>query len=99
MTEFIAPSKHNPWAGGVANGFTAAQNIKSDVMLAATEAARERLGFPESTLVRITLEPKIGDNGMPRQASILCPVIGARKDKTKLRVIAPDGSDQWVAWK
>lgn len=98
--EYIAPSnlKSDPWAGGMAHATTRPQQIKLAAMAGAAFAARDRFKLPETFLVQRGTEPKIGDNGMPGFVMILCPVIGARKDRTKLRVIAPNGSDQWVPW-
>jgi hypothetical protein len=96
MTETITPSKvPGPWEGGNEFAFTVAQRRKYDAM---KHTVRRSADLPAEYLVSQIGEPRVGDNHMPRHIRILCPVIGARKDRTKLLVIAPNGTDQWVKW-
>lgn len=95
----ISPSAHSPWEGGTREGYTQAQERKATAMAGKIAVLRVRGDIPATFLVQLPTEPKPGDNMMPGFRMILCPVIGARRDRTKLLVIAPDGSDQWVAWR
>lgn len=77
---------------------TPVQTNKAKILADAGRIARPN-DIPTEYYHIVLTEPRPGDNFMPGYQKILCPVIGARKDRTKLLVIAPDGTDQWVAWK
>lgn len=94
----IAPSQHNPWTGYVVGAMSDAQRRKATAMAAKIARNRHRDNLPETYVVRLELE-QTRVEALPAFAHITCPVIAARKDRTRLLVIAPDGSDQWVDWK
>lgn len=94
----IAPSSHNPWEAFVEGGMNDLQRRKAGAMAAKIVRNRHRDALPVNYTVKLPLEQTSVEQ-LPRLASIVCPVIAARKDRTRLLVIAPDGSDQWVDWK
>ena len=94
----VTPSRHHPFEGFVPGGLTKAQQVKASAMREKIERNRRQQDLPQTYTVRIQYEPQ-HLNEPVRFALILCPVIAARKDRTRILVIAPDGSDQWVDWK
>lgn len=94
----ITPSQHNPWAEYHVGKFSPAQERKAAAMAGKIAMNRRRFDLPETYVVRLPLEQR-SFHEEQRYAEIQCPVITARKDRTRLLVIAPDGSDQWVDWK
>lgn len=94
----IAPSDHNSWAGYVEGGMNDVQRRKAGAMAEKIVRNRHRFNLPVTYTVRLPLEQRSLAE-IVRFAAIVCPVITARKDRTRLLVIAPDGSDQWVDWK
>lgn len=94
----ITPSYHNPWDGYVEGGMNDLQRRKAGAMAAKIVRNRHRDDLPVNFTVKMPLEQRNAAD-LPRFASIVCPVITARRDRTRLLVIAPDGSDQWVDWK
>lgn len=95
----VTPSHHNPFATYVEGGINDVQRRKAAAMSGKIAANRRRNpDQPETFTVRLPLEQTSIEQPV-RFASIVCPVITVRKDRTRLMVIAPDGSDQWVDWK
>lgn len=94
----ITPSQHNPWAEYHVGKLSPKQERKAAAMAGRMAAVRSKFDLPETYVVRLPLELRSFHEAQ-QYADILCPVIGARRDRTRLLVIAPDGSDQWVDWK
>lgn len=95
----VIPSHHNPFETYVEGGTNETQLRKAAAMRGKILANRRRNpDQPETYTVRLPLEQRLLTEPV-RFASIVCPVITVRKDRTRLLVIAPDGSDQWVDWK
>ncbi|MDC7810532.1 hypothetical protein [Sphingomonas koreensis] len=94
----ITPSKHNPWAEYHVGKFSPAQERKAAAMAHQLASNRRRFDLPETYVVRLPLELR-SLHEAPQFADILCPVITASRSRTRILVIAPDGSDQWVDWK
>ena len=95
----VTPSKHNPFFGAVLpdTGMTLIQERKAEAMRGKLSANQHRYDLPETYKVR-TVKPN-----QPAYAAVdfdywVCPVVSVTKDRTSLRVIAPDGSEAWVAW-
>lgn len=95
----IAPSHHNPFEAYVEGDLNMTQRLKAAAMAAKIASNRRRNPHqPETYVVRLELEQRVLTDPV-RFASIPCPVITISKDRRRILVIAPDGSDQWVDWK
>lgn len=95
----VTPSKSNPFALGEEGEPNARQKAKAKTMIATIMSNRSRYGLPENFGVLCPLEPRAADNWMPRSIRVQCPVIQSTRDRKRLLVIAPDGTDVWVNWK
>jgi hypothetical protein len=93
------PSQHSPWMGGRPDGFTDAQHAKIRACGEALARARARNNLPANYRARLPLAARAGDGGERRYTDILCPVVTASRDRARICVIAPDGSNQWINWK
>lgn len=96
---WIAPSRHNAWAGGREDAFTPLQQATLDRMGAEVHRRRRAAGHPpERYVVRCPIEEsRFGS--VPRTVGILCPVLSWTRDRRRILVIAPDGSAAWVDFK
>lgn len=94
----VSPSRHSPWAGGSENELTDAQLAAIRTRGATLTAGRRRTGVGiVNYWITVPLQGRLGD--VPRSARIKCVTIAASRDRKRLLVIAPDGTEQWVDWK
>ncbi len=97
--ERITPSKQaNPWAHGNPDGLTQAQERAVRALPAYQDDRRRRAGMPPFYPVTRLLEQRPGE-WMGRSITFQCPTVVASRERTRICVIAPDGSQQWVDWK
>jgi hypothetical protein len=100
MPEIITPSKPNVWKGVPdKNGFTVEQNEAiARLKLRGDWRDVTRWGLPDVYLHRRRIEPERYEQPVYTRY-ILCPVLGSSHDKRQLRVIAPNGMQEWLPWK
>lgn len=97
----VTPSKHNPFFGAVLpdSGLTRAQERKAEAMRAKLRRNQASYGLPEFYTVRLPKPVRPGHAHEPVDFDYWkCPVISASKDRTRICVIAPDGTDAWINW-
>ena len=95
----ITPSNIDPFVGRVPGPLTEAQRRKAATMKKQIERNRIRMRLPESYDVVRTTSPVNPMVELPQRFVFACPVIACTPDRSRILVIAPDGSDYWTAWK
>lgn len=94
----ITPSNIDPFVGHIPGRVTDAQTAKARVMKKQIERNRVRMQLPVSYDVVRWSSPETL-MGIPEKLVFPCPVIACTPDRSRILVIAPDGSDYWTAWK
>ncbi len=94
----ITPSNIDPFVGHLPGQVTEAQRLKAESMRSKIERNRRRYDLPQSyDVVRWTSPQTLME--IPQKLLFPCPVIACTPDRSRILVIAPDGSDYWTAWK
>jgi hypothetical protein len=91
------PSAHSAWTEGGEDILTQAQEAAILRISSAANQARIEKGLAPFHKVRLELQARPGDQGERRYIYRKCPVLNSTQDGKRLLVIAPDGSEQWVA--
>lgn len=98
----ISPSKQEPsyWTGTRFPGdrYTREQEARLKLVADKAAQAQKRYGLPESYQVKKFTETKRNFD-IPDVLMLDCPVLSCTKDRTRLKVIAPNGMETWVDWK
>ena len=97
----VTPSKPNYFVGTRVPDdakFTDEQIRKAHAMRQGIERNLALYDLPSEYTIARWRDPRAGEP-LPVEIRVTCPVIGCRKDRTKLRVIAPNGLDLWTDWR
>jgi len=96
----VTPSKIDYWRGTRVEGraLTRQQEARANAQKAKIEANRARYQLPATYGVRLQSDRIARSVADLAGSVVLCPVLSCTKDRKRICVIAPNGSDVWVNW-